>query len=698
MGDRIDSKVEDHRRDPDPHPRLKAELEARIAAVEEATGLGEGGSGVPPGQLEPFTDAPTTVSDGATASPGDSDDYARGDHQHALDLPDDIRALASVEGDGVMTRDANGTIIATQDPSVTGTVEAGTLRVVDQVGTGERVVVAGEDGTQRAEDKARWEIIADTLALRFWNLTASPDDFSVLDAAPNPAAGVRILITSTGRQYAWDATGRYVWWSDDDAETWTAHDFGSGFATNLRGRMVTKDGVETMLLVNDAQASGCAWATVATPPVRTTFTSPITGASPRIHACTAWDGEPLMCGQDTSNAPRLARYVGGAWEKVTIPNANPSDGTVYGACKTSGGAYLAAGYSTSPARTWVRRSTDFATWSDEIDAVTDASQAIAFAFVPGPDDMVVRMLLRTAANVRDIRVSSDDGLSWSLGLSVAPPGGEGFYDQETGLWIISGLGSDTRIWTSDDGLAWTEHTLAAAPGGVAQAPSFVTAVGRALLRLRPGADLVIEDHTGTGQRMQTAAADGTLTPVESVKWDADNGRLTTAGSPIAVSLRTAAASRPAAAPPNAGWLHEATDESRAITRSDGSSWNPLPFQLPWELKTAPFTAAPGGGYVIDASAEPVTATLPENPLLGANVWLGIADATYGVKVGRNGELLCGGTEDLDLESTGDGLLLVYYGSTKGWWPATAMTPSGEPIEPVESSASISPIVAAMIFG
>jgi hypothetical protein len=80
MGDRIDSKIEDHRRDPDPHPRWKKQLDAAIAHVEAEIAVLTGGAPVPlPGNATP---TPITPSSGDR---GSSTEYARANHRHPYD-------------------------------------------------------------------------------------------------------------------------------------------------------------------------------------------------------------------------------------------------------------------------------------------------------------------------------------------------------------------------------------------------------------------------------------------------------------------------------------------------------------------------------------------------------------------------------------------------------------------------------------
>lgn len=156
MGDGFDTKIEVHRRDPDPHPRLKAQITARLDAIEADVEALSGGPGVPPGHLDPSDAVPMPVEDGVVAGPGDDDEYSRGNHQHELRLPSNLADLAGMSGTGVLVR--SGTAIApTQSPTVTGRVTAGNLKVTGQAGSGERVVLADDTGFNRAEAKAQWE-------------------------------------------------------------------------------------------------------------------------------------------------------------------------------------------------------------------------------------------------------------------------------------------------------------------------------------------------------------------------------------------------------------------------------------------------------------------------------------------------------------------------------------------------------------
>lgn len=149
MGD-IDKKIEDHRRDPDPHPRLKKDTDKKLASIiTRLDAIDEHGKKE---ALQLGNSVPTTVDQDGQGSSGISTVASREDHKHALD---DI--TVRIPGTGtVQVNEDGGEAEATQSPSVTGTSTAGTVVVNDQAGTGIRLVAAESDGTQKALPEAVW--------------------------------------------------------------------------------------------------------------------------------------------------------------------------------------------------------------------------------------------------------------------------------------------------------------------------------------------------------------------------------------------------------------------------------------------------------------------------------------------------------------------------------------------------------------
>jgi hypothetical protein len=188
MGDRIDSKIEDHRRDPDPHPRLSAAISARLTELDERISAIDG-AGDEDDSVSIGSAMPKPVSLDQSASPGTPNGKASAeDHRHELELPPEIERLASITGDGLVQLDGDDAQ-GTQDPMVTGTMTAGTLSATNQAGTGQRAVLAQDDGTQRAEAKITW-VPGDPIALPwigFWDMEG---------AATNPTGGAGNAFTS----------------------------------------------------------------------------------------------------------------------------------------------------------------------------------------------------------------------------------------------------------------------------------------------------------------------------------------------------------------------------------------------------------------------------------------------------------------------------------------------------------------------
>ena len=165
MGDRIDSKIEDHRRDPDPHPRITKRIDADIAALRAAvTGGGTGGTGgtgaaVPlPGNTEPSPILPISGTKGSSL------EYARKDHVHGFDpaqagiaTVDALNAEAAVRAaaDEQLNQQKVNRI---GNDRVTGELRVGSSKADDQaLADGKRrMVVAKDTGVQEAVTKAKW--------------------------------------------------------------------------------------------------------------------------------------------------------------------------------------------------------------------------------------------------------------------------------------------------------------------------------------------------------------------------------------------------------------------------------------------------------------------------------------------------------------------------------------------------------------
>lgn len=301
-----------------------------------------------------------------------------------------------------------------------------------------------------------------SFVLRTWNFEINPVTWTVLNASPNPVGTFSVYRISTGTLFAWSNTGRYVWWSTDSGASWTAHDYGTAISTgNLYGRVVIKDGAETMLMAErDTNGDAvCMWATAAFPPVRTTFSLSMRTAS----VGHAYDGEPLMCG-DRANPSgggqfaKVARYVGGAWQTVIVYPAGYPNGAWSGSiCKTSNGTYVAGFSEWYRQQSWVRRSTDFTLWGAEQDITSNAGNVSNhYGLSPGPNGIIVNMRYVSTGTTM-LRYSLDHGVTWGSSTNLI-----GNFDYKTEYSAALGLFIRTSgqfVVTSSDGIAWTLHTF-----------------------------------------------------------------------------------------------------------------------------------------------------------------------------------------------------------------------------------------------
>lgn len=114
----------------------------------------------------------------------------------------------------------------------------------------------------------------------------------------------------------------------------------------------------------------------------------------------------------------------------------------------------------------------------------------------------------------------------------------------------------------------------------------------------------------------------------------------------------------------------------------------------WHTITSNTTAMAGHGYRIDARENPVTLTLPASPSVDDRVPVVAIDTTYTARVARNGSLLVGGSEDLDLEYAGDGVDLLFTGMLFGWTPTNALhaVRSGMPLTAADLAFAPTPAV------
>ena len=105
-------------------------------------------------------------------------------------------------------------------------------------------------------------------------------------------------------------------------------------------------------------------------------------------------------------------------------------------------------------------------------------------------------------------------------------------------------------------------------------------------------------------------------------------------------------------------------------RADGT-WAPVGSVTtpPFVYQSASFNAASLISYIVDATAAPLTVTLPAAPGVGAFTWLMDANSTWGINnvtVAGNGSNIASSSSSLILNISGSLVLLVYVNATIGW--------------------------------
>ena len=111
------------------------------------------------------------------------------------------------------------------------------------------------------------------------------------------------------------------------------------------------------------------------------------------------------------------------------------------------------------------------------------------------------------------------------------------------------------------------------------------------------------------------------------------------------------------------------EESLTVSGSGLPQWAPASGGYSYESKSANFSASSGSAYLVDTSSAAITATLPASPNVGDFLMIidssGKADV-YNITVARNGKIIHGKEEDLEIDYSMTALELVYEGATHGW--------------------------------
>jgi len=107
--------------------------------------------------------------------------------------------------------------------------------------------------------------------------------------------------------------------------------------------------------------------------------------------------------------------------------------------------------------------------------------------------------------------------------------------------------------------------------------------------------------------------------------------------------------------------------SGASSSGFGLTWNPT-------VQTTNFTASVGVGYMVNTTTAAITATLPAAPAIGdqvAFVDFNETAATNNIILDPNGLKIDGVTSTTNITKGGEGVTILYSGTTRGWIPVSA---------------------------
>lgn len=512
MAGPIDRLIEDHRRDPDPHPRLSLAIQTQVDDLNARITAIDGGDPEDPIAVpQPAANMPEAVAELA-GRPGTSTDYARGDHRHQLELPANLDGLRSLSGTGVMMRAESGAVSATPSP----TVDA--LTITGQAGAGQRMMSAFADGGQVAVDDVRYVPGVDVPASTIIAIAANQ---SGLSSVRRPA-GWATQDVIPGRSLNCATWSGAYWFAD--CTDGTVHRSIDGITWEILGVTVSAaakvNALDAVVVVSDF----------------------LTGVKVSLDGGDTWQSHtPYGGSPNTHNASCILRLEGGGYRIF--------DGGQTGT-GTSSGIIVSADTNAMP------------TPGDPWTVRYSGSSAAVFNVSLGPVGVVSATTL-PSGNIAVL--TSADGLSWEIvdtGISSVS-GRSVFYSAIYSAYFIGATngGSTGSVVTSTDlvtftetitglggpvdsfsegggklycgangGGAWeiTVSTKAAVASGTI---GYVGGDGRPaqavasdpIVELAGTTGIKVGGQAGTGERVVIAQADGSQRDVDDVQWQEDAG-------------------------------------------------------------------------------------------------------------------------------------------------------------------------------
>ena len=128
-----------------------------------------------------------------------------------------------------------------------------------------------------------------------------------------------------------------------------------------------------------------------------------------------------------------------------------------------------------------------------------------------------------------------------------------------------------------------------------------------------------------------------------------------------------------------------TKDATTFLRGD-NTFASIETRIAWQssIKTSDFTASSNEGYWVDTSSNTVTITFPSNPSVGDTIELVDYARNWGTNkiiIDSNGKNYQGDPDTFAVEydTSGQGLRVVYSGTTKGWIPTSDEVSEDNPV-------------------
>jgi hypothetical protein len=165
----------------------------------------------------------------------------------------------------------------------------------------------------------------------------------------------------------------------------------------------------------------------------------------------------------------------------------------------------------------------------------------------------------------------------------------------------------------------------------------------------------------------------------SISSDSANLSLTTQSNVVNVASSTGSIVIPAGTtaerPTGVNGMLRYNTSNAAFEGFANSSWGAIGGSaggggLTWStVQTANFTAVTSTAYAVNTTTNPITVTLPASPAAGAQVQLTDYARTWAanaVTLNRNGANIAGSAANIDVNTNGASVALVYIDTTQGW--------------------------------